>query len=363
MKSDRSEAARGDGGSRGKRTPRRRPPEPGRPQVEALLHELRPDAPEPLVRYVTEIMLNATRFLDGKTPLADVKLMNSAVRELRYAFRVFAPYRHVRKVTTFGSGRTPIGTPAYRQAEEFARRIADEGFMVITGAGGGIMRACQSGAGRERSFGLNIRLPFEQAANEVIDGDPKLITFRYFFTRKLLFMKEADAVALFPGGFGTNDETYECLTLIQTGKASLVPVVCIDPPGSDFWKQRREYFESRLLADGLISAEDLSLLTVTDDVEVAVAEIKNFYRVYHSSRYVNDLLVLRLATAPSPEQLTTLDRDFADILVGGRFEVAETLPEDDDEETASLARLVFRFNRMNFGRLRELIDFLNRTTA
>jgi uncharacterized protein (TIGR00730 family) len=333
-------------------------------QIEELVDGLNPDASEELRGYVAEIAFTAVRLLDGNTPLGDVKLLNAALRELRYAFRVFAPYRHTRKVTVFGSGRKPEESPECTQADRFARLIADRGFMVITGAGGGIMQAAQAGAGRERSFGLNIRLPFEQMANETIRNDPKLLTFRYFFTRKLLFMKEADAVALFPGGFGTNDEAYECLTLIQTGKAPLIPVVCIDPPGGDFWRHRRRYFEKRLLSEGMISPEDLNLFRVTDDVSQAVEEIERFYRVYHSSRYVREKLVLRLTQAPRPEVLGELERSFRDILVTGGFELRDgPLPEENEPPLAALPRLVFHFNRLSFGRLRELVDVLNGTTA
>ncbi|MGH7819344.1 MAG: LOG family protein, partial [Candidatus Binatia bacterium] len=293
------------------------------------------------------------------TPLADVRLLNSALRELRYAFRLFARYRHVRKVTTFGSARTPDGAPAYDQAREFSRRICDEGFMVITGAGGGIMRACQEGAGRERSFGVNIRLPFEQRPNEIIADDPKLITFKYFFTRKLLFVKEADAVVLFPGGFGTHDEAYECLTLVQTGKAAPMPIVFLDAPGGDYWTTWLRYVENHLLAGGLVSEEELALFRVTDDAAEAVAEIRNFYRVYHSSRYVGPKLVIRLNRRPSDAVIEHLDREFSDLLVSGRFEVGGPLPEEQADETAALPRLVLHFNRLNAGRLRQMIDFVN----
>lgn len=308
-------------------------------------------------------MVTAIRLLDDRTPVADVRLLNAAMRELRYAFRLFARYRNVLKVTTFGSARTAESDPAFVQAEKFARRIAAEGFMVVTGAGGGIMRACQKGAGRERTFGVNIRLPFEQKPNEFIADDPKLVTFKYFFTRKLLFVKEADAVALFPGGFGTLDEAYECLTLVQTGKANPIPIVFIDAPGGEYWKAWRERAESQLLPSGLISAEDLSLFRVTDDVDEAVEEICGFYRVYHSSRYVGEKLVIRLRQPLEPRVLERLESDFGDLLVSGHFHLREALAEEEADETAALPRLVLHFNRMSFGRLRQMIDFLNRTAA
>ena len=351
----------GQKSSAGTRLARRRPRQSATlTRVEEFLREIRPDAPEAAAQYVRELMVSAIRLLEDGTPIADVRLLNAAVRELRYAFRIFAPYRGVRKVTTFGSARTAETDATYRQAEEFARQIADEGFMIITGAGGGIMRACQAGAGRARSFGVNIRLPFEQNPNEFIADDPKLMTFRYFFTRKLLFMKEANAVALFPGGFGTLDETYECLTLVQTGKAGPMPIVFIDAPGGSYWNAWRQYVRNYLLHNSLISEEDLSLYCITDDAGKAVEEIRRFYRIYHSSRYVGTQLVIRLTQAPPAEVLARIEHDFADLAVNGGFEVVpRALAEEDADETADLPRLVFQFNRVNFGRLRQLIDFLN----
>lgn len=328
-------------------------------RVEQFLADVRPDAPEPAAQYVRELMVTAIRLLEDRTSIADVRLLNAAVRELRYAFRVFARYQTARKVTTFGSARIAESEPAYRQAEEFARQIAEAGYLVITGGGGGIMRACQAGAGRERSFGVNIRLPFEQKPNEFIAGDPKLVTFKYFFTRKLLFVKEADAVVLFPGGFGTLDEAFEVLTLVQTGKAGPLPIVFVDAPGGTYWSGWREYVERHLLEAALISQDDLSLYRVTDDVETAVDEIRRFYRVYHSSRYVGDKLVLRLLRAPDKQVLERLHEDFGDLAVSRRFQVTQALAEEDRDETAALPRLVFQFNRLNFGRLRRMIDFLN----
>jgi uncharacterized protein (TIGR00730 family) len=328
-------------------------------RVETFLREVRPDASEPTAQYVRELLVTAIRLLEDRTPIADVRLMNAALRELRYAFRTFARFRGVRKVTVFGSSRTVETDPAYWQAEQFARRVADQGYMVITGAGGGIMRACQAGAGRERSFGVNIRLPFEQRPNEFIADDPKLMTFKYFFTRKLLFVKEADAVVLFPGGFGTLDETYECLTLVQTGKAGPLPIVFVDVPGVAYWNAWLEYVKGSLLRRRLISEEDLSLFRVTDDVDVAVDEVRRFYRVYHSSRYVGEKLVIRLTHPLEAGVVRRLRADFADLVVSGSFQLTHALPEEDSDETADLPRLVFHFNRVNFGRLRQMIDFLN----
>jgi uncharacterized protein (TIGR00730 family) len=345
------------------RAPRRHRQSATLERVGAFLREIRPDAPEPAAQYVRELMVTAIRLLEDRTPIADIRLLNAEVRELRYAFRIFARFRGIRKVTAFGSARTAETDPVYRQAEEFARRIADGGYMVITGAGGGIMRACQAGAGRERSFGVNIRLPFEQRPNEFIGDDPKLMTFKYFFTRKLLFVKEADAVALFPGGFGTLDEAYECLTLMQTGKAAPMPIVFVDAPGGTYWNTWRDFVRDCLLHRNLISEEDLSLYRVTDDVDVAVDEIRRFYNVYHSSRYVGERLVVRLARPLRDDVLERLHTDFADLLTSGRFQLTPALVEEERDETMDLPRLVFHFNRTNFGRLRQMIDFLNTSGA
>ena len=313
-------------------------------------------------QYLREILLTVLRLVRDGTSVGDLKIINTALKEMRYAFKVFEPYRHVRKVSTFGSARTRETARTYKQAHEFARRICGEGYMLLTGAGGGIMRACQEGSGRERSFGVNIRLPFEQEPNEFIVRDPKLISFKYFFTRKLMFIKEADAIVLFPGGFGTHDEGFESLTLVQTGKSRPMPIVFLDAPRGTYWKTWKRYVEEHLLRRRLISPEDMSLFLVTDDVEAAVEEIRGFYRVYHSSRYVGDRFVIRLNAALAPSFVAELNREFADILDEGAFEVGAALPEEQGEaEIAHLPRLVFRFNRMRFARLREMIDRINRS--
>src|SRR5215831_20266643 len=306
------------------------------------------------------------KLLRDGSRVGDIKLLNAALRELRYAFKVFTPYRNIRKVSVFGSARLAQDSPPCRTAHEFARRITGAGFMVITGAGHGIMQACQQGAGRERSFGVNIRLPFEQEPNEFISKDAKLLTFRYFFTRKLIFIKEADAAALFPGGFGTHDEAFECLTLVQTGKTRPMPIVFLDAPRGTYWKTWKRYVEDHLLRRGLISEEDLALFKVTSSVEEAVEELLRFYRVYHSARTVGRDLVLRLVRPIAPAVVERLGQEFADIVASGSIEQRAALAEEADEpELASLPRLVFTFNRTNFGRLRQLIDRVNddRTTA
>ncbi len=232
--------------------------------------------------------------------------------------------------------------------------------MVITGAGDGIMGAAQRGAGRERSFGVNIRLPFEQKANATIDRDPKLINFKYFFTRKLVFVKETSAVALFPGGFGTHDEGFELLTLLQTGKTVPVPVVYVDEPGGTYWKAWRQYIQEHLLRRALISEEDINLFRVVDDPKAAADEISTFYRNYHSSRFVRDQYVIRLLSEPTDDQLAALTEEFRDITVAGEVRRSPALPEEArEEETRHLPRIAFKFNRMNYGRLRLLIDRIN----
>jgi uncharacterized protein (TIGR00730 family) len=263
-------------------------------------------------------------------------------------------------VTIFGSARLSPNKLEYQQAVEFARKIADAGFMVITGAGPGIMQAGHEGAGPERSFGANIRLPWEQVANPVIQHDKKLITFKYFFTRKLTFVRQADAIALFPGGFGTLDECYEALTLMQTGKSRLMPLVLIDRPRGTYWKTWEKHLREHLLGNELISADDVFLYQITDEVDQAVKWIVRFYRNYHSSRFVRDLFVIRLKHAPTPTAIEALNEDFADIVAGQPFRVIEpTADEREDGDHLELARVAFGFDRKSYGRLRQLIDRLN----
>lgn len=307
---------------------------------------------------VRQLMVTALRLVSDGASQADLKLLSNALKELRHAFRVFAPWEEVRKVAVFGSARTAPGSADWAAAERFAEAIARAGWMVITGAGPGIMEAAQGGAGRQASFGVNIRLPFEQQANPIIHGDAKLVNFRYFFTRKLVFVKEAHAIALFPGGFGTHDEGFEALTLIQTGRSEIVPVVFVDAPGGHYWRDWRRYVASHLRDRGLVDPDDLSLFRVTDDVGEAVAEVTRFYRNYHSSRFVRDLLVLRLRVAPDRGELAALARDFSDLVQGGGIESCTALPEEAGEH-AELPRLALRFDRRKVGRLRLLIDRIN----
>lgn len=309
---------------------------------------------------VADIIENALKLLQDVQDSGDVRVIQTANRELRYAFRLFAPYAHVRKVTIFGSARTAHTKQEYRQAVDFGRKIARAGFMVITGAGPGIMQAGHEGATPERSFGVNIRLPWEQSANPVIREDKKLVTFKYFFTRKLIFIRHSDAIALFPGGFGTMDEGYEALTLMQTGKSQLMPLVLVDRPGGTYWKTWDKHVREHLLRDELISPDDLNLYRITDNTDEAVKIITRFYRNFHSTRFVKDLLVIRLKHAPTDSAIEAMNEDFADIIAGAPFQRIEpTSEEAEDGEHLNLQRIAFGFNRRDYGRLRQLIDVLN----
>jgi hypothetical protein len=334
---------------------------PGDPELKRRIQEL--------VKYkggghnedsVTDIIENALKLLTDVRHSGDVRVIQTAVRELRYAFRLFAPYSESRKVTIFGSARTQPTRLEYQHAVEFARKIAQAGFMVITGAGAGIMQAGHEGAGPEMSFGANIRLPWEQAANPVIREDKKLITFKYFFTRKLIFIRHSDAIVLFPGGFGTMDEGYEALTLMQTGKGQLMPLVLIDRPGGTYWKTWDRQIREHLLRDQLISPGDLNLYQITDDTDQAVRIITRFYRNFHSSRFVRDLMVIRLKHLPTDSALEAMNEDFADLIVGQKIQKTNPTPEEvADNDHLELNRIAFGFNRRDYGRLRQLIDLLN----
>ncbi len=291
----------------------------------------------------------------------DMTLFKRSLAELRYAQKVFAPYRHVKKICIFGSARTRLPAKTYTCAAEFAKLMTEAGYMTITGAGGGIMDAAQQGAGAEKSFGLNILLPFEQHANEVIRNDPKLVTFRYFFTRKLTFLRETNAVAAFPGGFGTLDEAMEVVTLMQTGKARLIPMVLIDEPRGTFWKHFVQYVGEHLMGDKLISPEDFNLFKLTTSMTEARDEILRFYHNFHSYRYVGPYLVIRLQRALSEHKLEELRKEFASIFSPpGEMFQRDALPQESKEtEVAHLPRLCLTFNRIHFGFLRLLIDRLN----
>lgn len=289
----------------------------------------------------------------------DWKILSASIEDMERAFETFHPYRHVRKVAVFGSARTKPNAPEYQLAHDFAQLISQQGFMTITGAGGGIMAAANAGAGAENSFGLNIQLPFEQGANAYIAGDPKTISFKYFFTRKLFFLRESDAVALFPGGFGTQDEALETLTLCQTGRYGPVPLVLIDRLGGTYWRDWDRYLRQHLATSGLIGANDTSLYTITDDIQVAAETIRTFYKRYHSSRFVDDEFVMRLKLDICDRDLEWLNQEFGDIVASGKIARTQALPAESTDPTVNLPRLVFKFDRREYGRLYQMIDALN----
>ena len=293
--------------------------------------------------------------------LADLKVMCSTLKEMRYTSKVFCDYRETRKVTVFGSARTPPGHPLYQMAREFGRNLAAAGFMIITGGGLGIMQAANEGAGPEKSCGVGIRLPFEQKSNPVLNGSPRDITYKYFFNRKVAFIKEACALALFPGGFGTLDEAMEALTLLQTGKRYPIPVVLMDRPGDTYWLGWIDFLKDHLSSAGYIGTDDYGLFHHTHDVDEAVAVINAFYRRFHSLRFVDGKSVIRMVTGLQKSQVDKFRREFADIIAqGGGMQMSGPLPKEGDEpELANLPRLVVDFNKRDFARLRQLIDAIN----
>jgi uncharacterized protein (TIGR00730 family) len=308
--------------------------------------------------FYQQLLTTVLKLFEDGALVGDLKVTNTALKELRYAYKVFAPYRNVRKVTVFGSARTPSDAPAAEAARTFGRRMVEEGWMVVTGAGAGIMGAAQEGAGGERSFGLNIRLPFEQEANPWIASDPKLITFKYFFTRKLFLVKEASAIVLFPGGFGTMDETYEALTLMQTGKATIVPIVMVEAGPKPYWRIWDRWNAGVLVERRLVAPGDNAFYRIVDSVDDAVREVTGFYRVFHSARIAGDNLVMRLRHRLGDDDLAELQHRFEDILKGRADQAPGPVPQELDE-FAELPRLILPFNRTSYGRLRALIDFVN----
>jgi uncharacterized protein (TIGR00730 family) len=311
---------------------------------------------------VAEIMLSGLKLVADGADTGQLKLVRSSLKEMRHAYRIFNPYRGTRKISIFGSARTPPSDPDYALAREFSRGISQAGMMVITGAGDGIMKAGHEGPDVDKCFGLRIRLPFEAGANSVIDGDPKLINFRYFFTRKLMFMAHSDAVAAFPGGFGTQDELFEALTLIQTGKSNLVPVVLLEHEGGDYWRNWEDGCVLPLARRRLISPEDRALYSIHTDPAAAVEEVRNFYRRYHSMRFVGKDLVMRLLTPPTDDELARFDSEFgAALCEKGGFRRVEAAPDEDEHR--DLPRIAFQFNRRAWSRLRGLIDAINGVPA
>lgn len=332
----------------------------GDPEIDRKLKELvNACCTEAERTYVQQIATTALKLGIDCAKRVDLKIANSALKEMRHAFKIFTPFRHVRKVTVFGSARTGASHSDHERAVSFGRQMAAAGWMVVTGAGSGIMGAAHRGAGRNLSIGVNIKLPFEQEANEVIRGDTKLMNFRYFFTRKLFLLKESHAVALFPGGFGTLDECFEVLTLLQTGKQTPLPVVMIDNPETGYFRDLLRFIKAPMLSSQLINEQDLSLFRIAGGPKEACDEIFRFYRVYHSSRYVGAKLLLRLERDLHDSEIEELDHRFRDIIRSGRIERAQPLPEEVDTQLSGLGRIELDFNRRDFGRLRQLIDALN----
>jgi len=325
--------------------------------LDALLAALQPPNgsrwPGELLRAAAELIAERPDTLDGKIAAA-------AVDEMAEAFRVFAPYRDVPKVTIFGSARTATDDPMYAQARDVARQLAELGWMTVTGAGPGIMQAGMEGAGRDLSIGVSIRLPFEQAANSVIAGDRKYVSMRYFFTRKLMLVKESKGFVCLPGGFGTLDETFELLTLTQTGKGLPVPIVLLDVPGDPYWQRLNQFIVDQLVPRGLVSPLDTKLYLVTDSAERATQEVLGFYANYESIRYVGDTLIIRMQREPTDAQLADLNEAFGHLCVEGGITRSAPLPAELREQDAlDLQRITFRFAKHGFGELRRMIDEIN----
>jgi uncharacterized protein (TIGR00730 family) len=336
-------------------------PSTGDPNLDALIEQLLDAAGATRDRdQLFEIVASGVALAGDRSDRLDLKITNAALKEMRAAFNVFAPYRDVPKVTIFGSARVLHDDPLYTQTAAVARELAERGWMVVTGAGPGLMEAGMEGAGRDRAIGVLIRLPFEGGANEIIAGDSKLTEMKYFFTRKLMLMKESDAFVALPGGYGTLDETFELLTLAQTGKAIPTPIVLLDTPGGTYWAGFDRFLDEQAAATGMISPEDRTLYRITDSVDDAVAEIEDFYRNYHSLRYVGNRLVLRLNARPSREEIDELNQRFADIVLGGRIERSNPLPpEVATGDQLDRFRIQLRFDNRSHARLRQLIDALN----
>ena len=311
-------------------------------------------------RLVHEIITSAVRLGREDVGRGDLKLINASLKELRHAHRVFQPYEGIRKLSIFGSARTDPDDPEYQTAHAIGKAIADKGWMVITGAGPGVMQAGIEGAGVDNSFGVGIQLPFEPVPPAVIADDPKLINFRYFFTRKVTFMSESHAFVALPGGFGTMDEAFELLTLLQTGKTMMTPLVLLESAGGTYWKGWLDFVQRELLANGMISDQDMRLIRITDSVDEAVEEVCRFYRNYHSTRFVSGKLVIRMQNPASDALVKELNRDFADIVASGQIAVTdEHRIERDEPGAAGLPRIGFDFDKHSFARLRMLIDRLN----
>ncbi len=338
------------------------PYQTGNPKLDQLIHELIHQAgPGTNADLAEELIVTALKVHADNLDRGDMKILNTSLRELRHSLKVFEPFRSIRKVAIFGSARTPRSAPDFQLVEKFAKEIVKRNWMVITGAASGIMQAGNEGAGHKKSFGLNIQLPFEQEANPVMLQDPKLVTFKYFFTRKLMFLRESHATVLCPGGFGTHDEGFETLTLVQTGKTDPRPIVCLDAPGSAYWKEFIQFLKQQLLQQSLIHTEDIDLMHVTHDPADAAAYVADFYKMYHSMRYIRELLVFRIEKPLKEEQVDILNQEFKHMLKKGKFE--QSLKPFEEERnvpyTFHLTRLAFYFKRDNFANLNKLIHRIN----
>jgi len=311
-------------------------------------------------RLELELLVAAAGLVGDHPSRLDLKIAGAALHEMRDAFAMFAPYRELPKVTVFGSARTSPEDPAYKAAFDVASYLASHGWMVITGAGPGIMIAANEGAGRDMSFGVNIRLPFETEAHALLEGDEKLIEMKYFFTRKLMFMKESSGFIALPGGFGTQDETFELLTLQQTGKADPGPIVLLDVPGGTYWSHWADYVSDELYGGNMIGEFDRDMYVVTDSPAEACEEILAYWRNYHSIRYVGDRLVVRMKRDVDDELLETINERCASLLANGKIVRAKPLqPEIDTDDVLALPRLCFKYGNRHYGKLRPLIDLIN----
>jgi len=330
--------------------------------LDGLIDELAKKAGSLETEYLLrEILTTAVKLGKESSDKGDLKLVNNALKELRYSFKVFFPYRNVKKAVIFGSARSKNTSVEYRMAEEFAKKLTERGYMIVTGGGPGVMEAGNKGSKTGEDFALNIRLPFEQKTNPYIQEKNRIIYFKYFFTRKLIFIKETDATALFPGGFGTQDEGFEMLTLIQTGKSRPRPVVLMEPKGSTYWAEWMHFVSKQLVKKGYIKREDLDLFRIVKTVDEAIEYIEDFYKVYHSIRYVSGLAVLRLNKEISDKTLKFINQEFKDILTeGGIKRSPPTDKEVQEGEYLHLPRLVMNFNMRDFGRLSEMIRAINR---
>ena len=333
----------------------------GEKDVDNLIDKLTKLSAYPGTEYLLrEIFTTVVKLGKESSDKGDLKLVNNALKELRYSFKIFSPYRNVKKVVVFGSARSKKGSSEYKMAEEFARKITERGYMLVTGGGPGVMEAGNKGAKKGADFGLNIRLPFEQKTNPYLEEKEKIINFKYFFTRKLIFIKETDATVLFPGGFGTNDEGFEALTLIQTGKSKPRPIVFIEPKGSTYWANWTRFINNQLAKNGFINKEDFHLFTIEKDVNRAIDYIENFYKVYHSIRYISGLTVIRLNRKISDKTLNFLNKEFKDILTSGKIILSTAMNEELQKgEHLDLPRLIMHFNLHDYGRLCKMICVIN----